>query len=718
MKKIIKEVIVPLLIIWITISGFNVYYVHYVVQQLDFGFPISRGKPPVSLEPEIENFRAKTFGDPCVGDTIEILAEISNIYNEKIIVDVHIKNEAIENEKLIYEKTLSLRFNKTKSIKCDYILKKGGKQTFSLYYVLNGEEHLGDSFLLDVKSFIKDTHFAVTYFHYNLQFYCGNDESEKHIIDDLIRNLLEFYLENSQYKFTFEIQSYAIEVMNRDYPDVLDMIRELTERGQMELVVTHYSDQFFIAYPELDLIKSIKISDEILEKNDLKRSNVFGAQEWQWSPILPEVMRKYGYNIFIGRDRDFRRYYQIDEDFYEYQQNCLWKAEWNDESAYLFLDKPASIDSSSDEKTLHYEWAYHGDGEPLNSVNPTGVDFEFKPSKQGEFEKELKKYEDNDYKFVTASELVYTALEKGLEAEETEPIVDFAQQDTYVWMGRNKNNWEDDNYVNTLRYKARTSLLSAEALVDVAEENGFDTEDEKDTILELWKELLLSEVTDSTGGTPKQIEVKYSKQKARKIVQICEEVVFNMTRELDINSEVVIDTESQNIYENFDIALHESIEIPINFSVNCDIYSYECYNYSDSLYLLEIRLNATRAMQREIIFNYTDVCYYSPMGVGYLNAAHFSNKTPFLTLANGWTYLGNNVSIIKDCTIRHVGVEINQTVVKFTEDNLEGEILYRFYIYFGDMEDSLAFANRLNVNPCVISSDITQVILTKEMVGQ
>lgn len=713
----IKEFLTALFIVWFSATGISVFHTFNAIQHIDFGAPISTQPHQIFLEPQIHDFGAKTYGEPSVGDIIEILIKISNQNSEHGTTNVVIKEEIDgKAEQVIWSKKIDLSHYKIKEVTCNYILKSGGKHKFSLYCVIDGKEHfLGESFSLDVESFADDTHFVMSYFHFNLQFYCGNYESEESIINDLIRNLLEFYDDNPQYKFTFEIQGYAIEVIDRDYPDVLELIRDLTQRGQMELVVTHYSDQFFVAYPKLDLMKSIEISDEILRKNNIRRSNVFGAQEWQWSPILPEIMSEYGYDIYVGRDRPFKTYDQIEENQAQYEENCLWKAEWNDESVYIILDNPAEIDSSSnDTKTLCYEWAYHGDGELANGVK-TGIDFEFSESKQKEFENDLKCYEDDGYKSVTVSELVYTALEKDLEAEETEPVMDLAQGDLYVWMGRNKNDYEDNNYVNTLRYQARTSLISAETLVEIAEDNNFDVTDQKETLFELWKELLLSEVTDGTGWTPREFETKYAIKKAKNVTEVSEELAFNMTKKLGITSEVIIDTKNENINDNFTIAYYEETETPINFSVSCDNYSYTCYNYTDRLYLLEIRINATREQQIGITFNLTDSCYYSPMGTEYLNASKYWDESPFLTLANGWIYTGNNVSIIKDCTTRHIGAELNQTCVNFMEEYLEGEFIYRFYIYYGDMDEALEFANRVNVKPSVLSSDITQAILTTEM---
>ncbi|MCK9638917.1 MAG: hypothetical protein M0R39_03330 [Prolixibacteraceae bacterium] len=69
------------------------------------------------------------------------------------------------------------------------------------------------------------------------------------------------------------------------------MLRKLINRGQIELVIAHYSDQYFIGYPALDMKKSIEISDKILAAHGMKRSRVFFGQEIQWTPAYASALK-------------------------------------------------------------------------------------------------------------------------------------------------------------------------------------------------------------------------------------------------------------------------------------------------------------------------------------------------------------------------------------------------------------------------------------------
>jgi len=714
---IIKEIIAAVMIIWILTTAVTIVNIFNVLQSLDFGIPISQQKPPVSLKPEITDFDTKTFGEPSVGDTIEIYAKISNKNSERNSVNILIKHKVDREEQSIYEKTVNLKAKKTKKIKFDYILKKGGEHKFHLYYIIDGEEHLIKSISLDVSSYKEDTHFVVTYFHFNIQWRCGDPVVEERIINGSIRNLLNFYYENPQFKFTFEIQGYAIELMSQDYPDLLDIIQKLTDRGQMELVVTHYSDQLFIAYPLLDLTKSIELSNDILKRHNIRRSNVFGVQESQWSPVLPEIMKKFDYDIYVGKNRVFEAFADMGNFRLKYKETCVWETKWNDKNIYVVLNKNGRVDDEDDTKTLFYDWSHFGDGERIN----TGCDdndFEFVEGHQEKFEEKLKSYEEKDYKFLTISELVYTTLEKNLGTHTIEEIPGCMQGDEYIWSGKKYHEYENDTAINTLGYRARTSLLALETIIKVAENHNVDISEEKELIEDLWKELLLCEVTDGRGWYPHEVEVDYCIKKAENVTTICKETGEELLSQLGINSNVLIETESDNIYEDFTLPQYDNADSPISFNISCDNYSYSCYNYSESLYLLEIILNPTNSENVSVSFNALEGnrCY-SPLAINTdMDIEKFSNDELSLMLANGWIYLGGEVSLIKVCTTRHVSMNLTNTSVVFREDMLEEEVIYQFFIFFGEKEDALEFANNLNVSPYVLSEDLTRVKLTKEMV--
>ena len=133
--------------------------------------------------------------------------------------------------------------------------------------------------------------YAIGMFHFNLQYVAGDYKIESKIIKNSVYPVLQFFEKNPQFKSDIEIQGYAIETLADEHPEVLALLKKLVNKGQIELVIAHYSDQFFIAYPALDLQKSIAISDKILADHGMKRSRVFFGQEIQWTPAYASVLK-------------------------------------------------------------------------------------------------------------------------------------------------------------------------------------------------------------------------------------------------------------------------------------------------------------------------------------------------------------------------------------------------------------------------------------------
>jgi hypothetical protein len=383
---------------------------------------------------------------------------------------------------------------------------------------------------------------------------------------------------------------------------------------------------------------------------------------------------------------------------------------------------------------LWYEWAHHHDGEVVNTRG-NAWNFEYDPDKQARFERKLKRFKREGYKFLTISELAYTALEKGLGSHELEDVPCTNQGDVWRWTGQKILEWERDTYINTLRYKARTSLLALEAVIDFAEKRGIAVEDEKKIAEEQWKELLLAEVTDSTGWQPRRVEVNYSIEKAINVSTLCERRVNRITNKLYIKAiqnninpylpaPSIIDTKNLEITRFVPQIMWEEAESPINVNMFYRNYKHVCYKSksSDNLYLLEITVDPAEHERGAISFDVFDGLVYSPLATNNynncINLENFSSGRPYLIPANGWVYIGKNTSIINICATRHAPIRATDTSVYFQEEKTTIPFTYQFLIYFGPKETGLELANRVNVYPCVLTSDLTRPIITQEIISE
>lgn len=657
---------------------------------------------------QLEEFSIDEYGDVCVGDAIDIHIAVNSVYFEEQAIKMELKDTTDSGEHTIREKVISLQPYENKRFTDVYYVKESGSHKISVDLV-SGNQHILESKNVNVKSFKDDKYFAVSYFHFNVQFIAGDSQVEENILNNSIKPLIKFYYDNPEYKFSFEIQGYGIEIIAERYPETLKYMRELVNRGQMELIVTHYSDQFFLAYPLQDLEKSIELSDMVLEEHKLRKSNVFGTQEWQWSPYLPELMKKHGYDIFIGRDKMFRHYTSLSDNYWHYEDTNLFTTEWDNHKVYLALDRGARIQDLelTPKNTMIYDWLHRGDGELVNT-DGSDRDFEFNAGRQRHYEEMLEEYKENGYRSVTISELIYTAKEKGFDEKQLDQIPDSAQgSNVYVWMGEYRSDWEKDIEINTERYETRNMLLATEVLLDKLENAGVKVNDQQKELIELWKDLIMAQVTDATGWEPRTVEVDYGDRLNRNVTKKCEEIYKQALREAGLDNErLLVDINNNDLIEeeDFYILEGEEVESPVNFALNLTGYTTECHQYSDELYLLSVTFNADSVDEVGLRFNLTDnEVFYTPLGQKEtMNLTEYRDNNTYLPLANGFIYIGNETSIIKVCMNRHMLCEVNMDDIVFKEESPTGEITYQFFIYTGEMKDGVKIAEQINVKPTIL----------------
>ena len=692
-KENVTRLLVSIFIVWLSSSAITCYYPFMVITSTNIT------SSPVLMY--INNFSADIYGEPAVGDPIKIRVNVTSIMNhtQKVRMKIIVYADNITLD--VIERTVSLGSYETKCFTFDKLLKTGGKIYFRLICYINDDEAARDEFVLWVRSYKKRTDFVVTYFHFNVQFYLGKSEIRDRIINQSIRELLVFYVENPEYKFSFEIQSYGLEVMADKFPDVLDSLKKLVRRGQMELIVTHYSDQYFIAYPESDLKKSIKISDDILKSIHLRRSNVFGCQEWQYSPALLDIMNDNGYTIYVGREQNFK-HFGVFENITQSKTPIL-KTKWNGDSTNVIFNYDVDIDGDREIDSLRYTWAWSGDGSAVNT-NTYSNDFKFKPDKQRAFEKLLYKYKSEDREFVTISELVYAIKEKDLDIKEIETIPCSVQANEYLWAGEKSAEYEQDVEINTLRYKARSMLLALEDCIDYARDRGKHVNDQEGELQELWKRLMLAECTDATGWYPKIEEVNYGLNESQYIIKRTEILIDEILDILDYNDvPVIVDTDDNDVKEFNDKQVKENCTFPLPFNVTYDNYSFEAYNISNSIYVLDITV--------EVINDSINICFpvlsneaaYTPMSCGtFLELHPYADIVPYIMLSNGLIYLGNDTSIICINSVRYPVMRYDGSKVYFKETEVNGTIDYRFICYLGNKDDAIDIARRYNDSPIMV----------------
>lgn len=348
--------------------------------------------------------------------------------------------------------------------------------------------------------------YILTLLHFNIQYCAGgtaglievagyaNDDAsvqDQTIVEsfDPILTMLEAH---PSWQMDIELQAYMVEIIRDRHPETLTRLRALAERGQVELVSFHYSDQLFLAYPWRDQQKSLELTAEVFADADLPLSNVAFTQEGQFGEGMLQRMPEFGYATAV-------------------LPHNLAEAAWGSNGAqatYRYGDDVRVIVGGAGFSTADYSvsWHFLNDGElyATNDLNCyLGPAFVYDPEDMAKREAELQAQEDAGAKIASISAF----MDAHGNAAETElpSVVDGTWQpdDTgnfLRWMG-GMGIWgaDKDEQVLVGNVRARHRLAAAELVEDA----------DPDLLAEGWREALLGQVSDATGWNPLDVEVSY-----------------------------------------------------------------------------------------------------------------------------------------------------------------------------------------------------------------
>ena len=541
--------------------------------------------------------------------------------------------------------------------------------------------------------------YAIGMFHFNLQYVAGDYKIESRIIRESFYPVLQFFEKNPTFKSDIEIQGYAIEVFAEEHPQVLALLKKLIDRGQVELVIAHYSDQFFIAYPALDLQKSIELSDEILAKYGLRRSKVFFGQEIQFTPAFASALK--GKFDLFATSSDPHGYYRG-------RTLPLVNVKYGN-------DQILGLIGGGDKKLngLEWDWAFLDDGEVFNTTDYNS-NFYRVPEQEKQSIDQFLKLKSQGYKFLTMTELADKIKKsKGYVI----PDYPFVPEGTwnmsvcgpFMWMGRQRSGVETDGITRALSYELRGRLMAIEKLVDYAESKGMDITDLKKLVKEAWKHLLLSEVSDSSGWTPWLVEVQYTANEVANANMLMNDLINKLKNKFPVDGKsYIIDTKTSKISlnENPLTKTGAASVLPIPFSIRAESATTVIKKFSENLYRLDIKCERPADGAVEIVFDTaSDGLLYSA-GAGEEVAVQIPTDLkhdPALALSNGFIWLNNGYSLVKDCSVEHLAAtwKMKERKLVFREELNPGnkEMNMRFYVIKGSVKDGLELGNRLNTWP-------------------
>lgn len=543
--------------------------------------------------------------------------------------------------------------------------------------------------------------YAIGLFHYNFQYVAGDYKIESRIVRESLYPALQFFDDHPQYKADFEFQGYAIETMAQEYPEVLKLLKKLIDRGQIELVIAHYSDQFFIAYPAIDLQRSVKLSDELLQKYGLKRSRIFFGQEIQYSPGLASALHGL-YDVVVTSSDPYG--------YYRGQTLPLVKGNYGDKSILTFWGG-----GKKNLKNLDWAWSFLDDGEVFNTLDYNS-DFYRVPGQEKKNIDHFKKLEKEGYKFVTISKLA-DILKKDRDYPLGDALLipegtwNMSVCGPFMWMGRQRSGVETDGITRALSYRLRGEVLAAEKLVDYAKDKVAEKLFAQlfNWLKNAWKHLFLSEVSDSSGWSPWLVEVQYTANEVAN-ARMNLKKIFDALKDMipEKGKSLVVDTHPGEVTMEANIPLPETgeVELPVPLYVKAATYKTKVRQINNRLYQLDITCKRPADGGVEIAFETADDHLAWSAGTGEETIVEIPSDLkhdPAMALSNGFLYLGNGYTIIKDCSVEHLAVTWRQEEQRavFREELNENNpgMKMRFYIFRGSREEGHRLANRLNTWP-------------------
>lgn len=557
--------------------------------------------------------------------------------------------------------------------------------------------------------------YALSVLHYNLQYVAGDTKIENKIIQYGLDPLLDFYLAHPNWGADIEMQGYMIEETAKRFPQTYEKLKTLINRGQLDLVSFHYSDQLFLAYPQLDAAWSVKTNDAVFEKYGVKRSGTVFTQEGQFGEGQAAFMADHGYDTLV-----------LPKNLYRYQHGEL-----DNPAPYYALNGVNVVIGAKGveyhgEATVKTAWTYMDDAEllPTGRATPYSEYYKYKPEKMQEYGDELKSLEDQGYKIGKISDYINDLKKAGVKPAKLDPMVDGSWQpkDTdniFRWMGDYRAQFERDNEILTENYRVRGKLAAAQTIIDHI--RGLDRE--KDAVAleqqleEAWRLQCLAEVSDSTGWTPMPVEIEYSQSNSAAVEKITDAIAAR-AKEILGTKYLSVDVASGKITladAPAKPAEYPETKCPVEYKLTGEIEKemHTCYKVDASTVKMVAKFKSTNWYKnntRMIFPRETDNIIYSPAlheetYVKYPASAFKSETGSFyLPLSNGMIGLADNMFMIEKLDTVHVSPRFGfdeKTVSIDMRKPPSGIHTWVLYFYTGTPEDAVKLANKLNVFPTV-----------------
>ena len=598
--------------------------------------------------------------------------------------------------------------------------------------------------------------FAVSIFHFNIEYVLGgldytlpdgtrkqflskvanlgwdNDKVEDYIVEQTFLPLLQMYDKHPGWGADFEMQAYMVEVIGKRHPQVMELMRKLAQRGQIELISFHYAAQFFLAFPKEDLHRSLVRTREVFAQYCLPLSGVVFNQEGQAGEGRQKMLLDEGYSVGV-----------YPKNLWKYQHGEAPQGYWplySSEGGDLIAGG-SGVDGSSG---ISLNWNYMDDGE-LAAVGETSAgpynpyfapDAPTDPARVAAFEQELANTEKSGFFMARVSDYVRHLHAKKIEAKPAPLLLDGTWQapstnSVHKWLGGRGiqpgmdmlglGTDEADNPVRAGNMQARTDAAALQLMADVLAKQGKTVPGLSDALRGVWEDVWHAEVSDASGINPWWAEVHYGLDHNARVAATCASwrakilPLFGKTH-VQVNLSAGTVTPIDGLPS---IPAMPTVDAPFDITVTAAAgrsVSQKWQSGGADNYWLTVSIGASTcgedcfANELTVAFpRYEDVIRYSPALIedqlrSYpFSAFNFVQGEAWLPLANGLIGLGKGWYAIKATRSVHVAARVapKDATIVFADETLRDAdtATWQFLVIKGDDAAALKAADSLNLHP-------------------
>jgi hypothetical protein len=571
------------------------------------------------------------------------------------------------------------------------------------------------------------TKFALSLFHFNLQYVATDDEADKKKYEDAIIKIgfapiLDVLAAHPTWTLSIEFQGYMLEQMTKNHPKVFDKFKASVAACQTEFISYHYSDQLFIAYGERDMAWSHALNEEVFDATGVHPSGVVFTQEGQFGEGMLDFMYSHERTIALYPRNLFGYFTGHEKDFPLFER---WGTLVVPVGTGFNLADPAPINMT---------WTYFNDGELLTTggFSPYFVDtgnYNVDEASIQKYVDELLALEARGYVIASVGDYVETIKALGLAPQPLPDPLDGTWQpdDTFNvgrWMGIRASNIEKDNAVLTANYRARNEVLAAETMANAAIAAGTCTDAVQAKLHEARRELALAQVSDSTGWFPATFEIDYSLNHAALATAAAADAITTLKTAMGIQNPV-IDTATGAV--TADAAAGSGAE-PVFGECPPEIAAWQLaaggYSVTMSCAAVENRIEVrlvftpapdvvNRLVELSVPADTTFV-EYTPALLDHFDAdkavvkypsSEFLQQVMWIPAANGLIGIGGGEYLIKHCEYLHLAVGVDKGppgAIRFRDENApQVPFEWRLSVVTGDAAEAFDAAKKINTHPVV-----------------